>query len=746
MRATSLLLAAGAASASAMTTATSVPSSTVTGEPCAIVSASLAAIGPSGRPAVPAEVGYNCLNSVKVDVAGDIQQIEELKAYLQWQTTFTYLSNPPAGYTEKPVDILGGLDLIAQMVKNGSYTSEWAVQSNISSLLSQAYDGHLLFASDMASVIVFERNHALVSISKDGVALPELYIYEDIMKTQNGEKFTPSSVKTINGQNATSYVSNQALQVTYHDADTRFNTMFPNQALISTGENYVGYFALGQYDGPSTSYVFSNGSTLDSPNLALIQQSFDGVDSGESFFSTFCQGPTSSAAATATPSAASSTAAASSTEAASPTPSATGYPEPVVIHSGLAIGGYFINETGFEDVAVLSIPLFEPPNDSILEFQDVLREFLATATSSGKTRLVVDTRGNGGGNTILGFEVFKQLFPSIAPFGASRFHAHSAFELIGAALTDVVNNETFIQQDGADYLAMLGNFSFFDYKLLLDVNNQDFTSFEDYFGPHVVHGDNYTAVWRYNFSNPISTSYTSFSLTGYVNNTKVTAQPFKAENIVLLQDGFCSSTCTIFSELMKEQGKVESIAVGGLPANAPMQAIGGTKGSMTLRFDNIQSLALMSFDLAAVQSEKMVEMLNTTIINTLAYPQQLLNRVGYSSNGGTRAQINAADNLRNGDASETPLEFVYEAADCRIFYTAEMVANVEETWKAVATAKWGKGGCVPGSTGAPSSISGGVYNSTNSTTLTQQNPNAASTWGAPGVFLVAAGAVIALFL
>lgn len=512
MRATSLLLAAGAASASAMTTAmttaTSVPSSTVTGEPCAIVSASLAAIGPSGRPAVPAEVGYNCLNSVKVDVAGDIQQIEELKAYLQWQTTFTYLSNPPAGYTEKPVDILGGLDLIAQKVRNGSYTSEWAVQSNISSLLNQAYDNHLSFISDMASVIGFERNHSLVSISKDGVALPELYIYEDIMKTQNGEKFTPSSIKTINGQNATSYVSNQALQATtYHDADTRFNAMFPNQALISTGSGSLGSFRFSQYDGPSTSYVFSNGSTLDSPNLAIIGQSFDGVDSGESFFSTFCQGPTSSAAATATPSAASSTAAASSTEAASPTPSATGYPEPVVIHSGLAIGGYFINETGFEDVAVLSIPLFEPPNDSILEFQDVLREFLATATSSGKTRLVVDTRGNGGGNTILGFEVFKQLFPTIAPFGASRFHAHSAFELIGAALTDVVNNETFIQQDGAGYLTALENFSFFDYKLLLDVNNQDFTSFEDYFGPHVVHGDNYTAVWRYNVSYTIPISF-----------------------------------------------------------------------------------------------------------------------------------------------------------------------------------------------------------------------------------------------
>lgn len=712
------------------------------------MSASLAALGPSDRPLVPAEVGYNCLNSVKVDVAGDIQQIEELKAYLQWQTTFTYLSNPPAGYTEKPVDILGGLDSISQKVKSGGYSSEWAVQSDISSLLNQAYDNHLAFLSDMSFVIAFERAFSLVSISKDGVALPELYIYEDIIKTQNGEKFTPSAINTINGQNATSYVSNQALQTTYHDADTRFNAMFPNQALMSTGENSLGTFRIGNYDGPSTTFVFSNGSTLDSPNSAVVVQSFDGVDSGEAFFSKFCQGPGSSAATTAAPSAASSTAAASSTGGQAPTPSPTGYPEPVVIHSELAIGGYFINETGFEDVAVLSIPLFEPPSgkqDAILEYQSVLREFLASATSSGKTRLIVDTRGNGGGNIILGFEIFKQLFPSIAPFGASRFHAHSAFELIGAALADVVNNETYIHENGADFLSDVENFSFFDYQLLLDINNQDFKTFEDYYGPHIIHDDNYTSVWRYNFSNALSTSYPFFSLTGYINETKVTAQPFKSENIVLLQDGFCSSTCTIFSELMKEQGRVESIAIGGLPVNAPMQAIGGTKGSMTLTFTNIQQLAQQSFQLAAVQSEKMAEMLNSTIINTLAYPQQLLNRVAYNG-AAAAAQVNAADNLRNGDASETPLEFVYEAADCKVFYTAEMVGNVEETWKAAATAQWGKGGCVPGSTDAPSSISGGVYNGTNSTNPTQPHTNAAPAWGVPGLLVVAAGAVIALFL
>jgi hypothetical protein len=49
----------------------------------------------------------------------------------------------------------------------------------------------------------------------------------------------------------------------------------------------------------------------------------------------------------------------------------------------------------------------------------------------------------------------------------------------------------------------------------------------------------------------------------------------------LLYDGFCASTCSIFSELMKNLGGVQSIAVGGRPQLGPMQGVGGVKGSVT---------------------------------------------------------------------------------------------------------------------------------------------------------------------
>lgn len=43
--------------------------------------------------------------------------------------------------------------------------------------------------------------------------------------------------------------------------------------------------------------------------------------------------------------------------------------------------------------------------------------------------------------------------------------------------------------------------------------------------------------------------------------------------------------------------------------------------------------------------------------------------------------VQMMDKLRKGDDTRTPLQFTYEAADCRIFYTAESWADPVEAWK-----------------------------------------------------------------
>lgn len=62
-----------------------------------------------------------------------------------------------------------------------------------------------------------------------------------------------------------------------------------------------------------------------------------------------------------------------------------------------------------------------------------------------------------------------------------------------------------------------------------------------------------------------------------------------------LHDGMCSSTCTIVSELLKNQGGVRTIAVGGQPKFGPMQGIGGTKGAQSFEWDDVQIRSQIAF-------------------------------------------------------------------------------------------------------------------------------------------------------
>jgi hypothetical protein len=101
---------------------------------------------------------------------------------------------------------------------------------------------------------------------------------------------------------------------------------------------------------------------------------------------------------------------------------------------------------------------------------------------------------------------------------------------------------------------------------------------------------------------------------------------------------------------------------------------------------------------------------NNTALGKTAFAEQMFRRSAYAG-GRAAGGINLRDNLRRDDPSKTPLEFIYEAADCRMFYTAPMINDVTQVWKGVADRMFrganGTSACVQGSTGDKSSISGG---------------------------------------
>lgn len=159
-----------------------------------------------------------------------------------------------------------------------------------------------------------------------------------------------------------------------------------------------------------------------------------------------------------------------------------------------------------------------------------------------------------------------------------------------------------------------------------------------------------------------------------------------------MTDGFCASTCTVFSENLKWQG-VKSLAFGGQPQYGPMQAIGGVKGAQAAEtstfksYEKVSSLIQQSSaeDDDPVLSTEQMKRYNETAPG-LKTPSLPISDVG----------VNLLNQYGPGDDS-VPLQFIYEPADCRLFYTLENINEPATIWSTAARTYWGKGQCVPGS-------------------------------------------------
>jgi hypothetical protein len=181
---------------------------------------------------------------------------------------------------------------------------------------------------------------------------------------------------------------------------------------------------------------------------------------------------------------------------------------------------------------------------------------------------------------------------------------------------------------------------------------------------------------------------------GYGPLANYTEQPFAAEDVVVVTDGYCASTCTIFSELMRQRAGVKYISLGGRPREGITQAIGGVKGTNNYPWTYIQSLAQYTVTELNSTVEESEELRKTEL------GEYFDDVVFQRASIGQAINVNFRDGIRDNDTSNVPLQFVYEEADCRILYTKAMTIDVTAIWKAVADSTWGgKSHCVAGDLG-----------------------------------------------
>ncbi len=131
---------------------------------------------------------------------------------------------------------------------------------------------------------------------------------------------------------------------------------------------------------------------------------------------------------------------------------------------------------------------------------------------------------------------------------------------------------------------------------------------------------------------------------------------------------------------MRIYGGVKTVVMGGRPTSDPMQAVGGSKGAQALSYDYIAKFATLAVESATTQAQ----------VDTLTPYTSVSRRIlGGSLN--VRDHI-LPDNVEDG----LPAQYVYEAADCRLYLIAPMLSDVTKVWKAAADAAWSGAPCVAG--------------------------------------------------
>ncbi|CAO2648426.1 Nn.00g076930.m01.CDS01 [Neocucurbitaria sp. VM-36] len=666
--------------------------------PCAKVSQYIYGDGTSVvKQEIPAELAWDCINAVPFNASSAKRLIKAIRPYIDWQSTLTVLKNPPADYAAKvqpPVDIIGGLDKIDADIDSGRFQNEYDFGWTLYTLIQSAHDGHFAYIPDsVGGIFTWGRPVPLVSVSEDGSKLPAVFAFADVLGMQfKNISYTPSPVVQIDGTDVTEFLENFSQYGSLQDRDALYNNVFYELAQVSLGTSgsVTGTFTGGGrgryvHPGASTTLKFANGTEYTMQNYARTSISFRNINTGEDLGKKWFSWGSEEAEVQA-----------QSEQPDTETPetisiaefdiaaaAAPGYPAPVVAGPQNLINGFYIDAPGYEDVAVLQVPNFVGSTSAEVPFQRVTQDFIPRALADGKTKLIIDLQANGGGTILQGYDMFKQLFPELDPYGANRFRATEAADLIGQSYSAYASQ--FERVSTRNSTILQAQASYFDYHNDMTVDGEPFSSWQEKFGPQEVNGDKYTTLNRWNLSD-VHISYSSggINITGYGPLANVTGAPkFKPENIVLVTDGYCASTCTIFSELMTKQAGVKTIAMGGRSNKNRIQAIGGVKGVNNYQFGYIQQLAQYAI--------RFTPSLNSSILRRDYYSDLPFNRATGAPG------VNTRDGLSQNDTSGVALQFIYEEADCRLYYTPEMTVDITSLWKAAADAQWGNSGkCVAG--------------------------------------------------
>ncbi|KAF2679354.1 hypothetical protein K458DRAFT_408210 [Lentithecium fluviatile CBS 122367] len=684
---------------------------------------------PSGYRNFWAKDAYSCLQSVPFNPAVASRFLRYWNETIQFQSTLAYLKSPPQGYQQPAVDVQEELAEIQRRIGSGFYSNQYAFEADFQLLTYALHDGHVQLKAGAMSAFSWGAPFEIASASVDGKEPPKIFFTADIIDSQN-EGWTPSAIKTINGEDVVGYLKKFAALNAwgYVEPHTEWNALMSSPALDVQSGQTVWSGAATFYPGDNLTVHFENYTDGDDSTwwdtiwVATYNEiaNYTGpLSTGGDFYNYFVLGETPASFDPARIVRPIFHGVAGEPDAAPGNWSAASFgafPEnPDVAQFDLGpttpgiVSGYFYRDIS---TGVLSLPSFDAMVDSVGNFSTAIGEFIDGASAAGLDNVIIDLQRNSGGLTLLSYTTFKYFFPDLAPFGGSRRRITPLANTLGKATTDFWE---LLDETDPDELAFKQEMGADDWLITNRLNaatGSNFSSWEEYATVVNDNDDTFSQIEQYDLGNIIfdQAAFNQWVPMMYVEEEEGdrTNRPWNPEQITILTDGTCGSACALFVEMMTRVG-VKTVAAGGLPQSGPMQAASGNRGATVYGVDELDE----DMQFAREIDEFLDDNVNASVPEIRESGMYLL-----------YATLNLRDQVRKDDP--IPLQFKYEAADCRIYYTLANAYNFTRLWYDVAAAAADPSLCVEGSTG---------FSTTNNTisspppaaeaerpTLTQDNP------------------------
>ena len=663
---------------------------------------------------------YECLQSIPFNPAVAIRFLDYYNMTLQFQSTLGYLKAPPVGYQQPPFDVNQALEEIKQNVTGAVYKNQYEFEAQLQLLVHQLRDTHVILNAGALSAFSFVGSFGLVSASVDGKQAPEIYLDEDLYEAWALEEYKASPVTHINGIDVIEYLESFAEQNSqgFLEPNADWNGIMDSPAMdiqgfsstFQSAKLYPGNEAFSD----ALNFTLKNGTVVESVWWALCLgcKETGPITTGGDFYNYFVLGflpdsyregeqwwPTMEDEVVPPTNDSDDgfnfTAILESycTDGATSTQnwcmdSFGAYPNnPMSTQADLSVvGGGIVSSymLDYKSTAVLSIPSFFQDSDDSSDFREAIHDFIGNASQSHASCVIIDLQQNYGGTVFLAYDTFRQFFPNLEPNGASRQRSHELSNILGEAYTEWWDQSGHNQPENYYWASN----EWIVTNRINAATGKDFASWSEFYGPETSNGDNFSGSQQYNLSDA-DFNYAAFGdyPFGYDPDAPITntSPPWAPQDIVILTDGLCSSACAVFVEFMTYHAGVKTIVVGGQPKPGPMQAVGGTRGAASYSSDDLD----YDFDAG----------LQYLPVDKPEVASQLPNRTD------TGMWINYAGfTIRNQvrGTELTPLQFQYQAADCRIYYTLETVYNMTQLWSYTARAAWDDPTlCVQDSTGYP---------------------------------------------